>query len=146
MGMNQNSSKSDENWVRYDQNHANHVKKPPLTQFWSYLTQFSPNLLDLWFIFMVICWKKLKTNDYNQYKLLLDQVCPRPVLTSLDQFFSVFCSQGPVFWGPGTLIDWSWSWSITLGPKKLDWTRPSNTSVGSWCDVTEPSGLQTFQA
>jgi len=43
------------------------------------LTQFSPNLLDLGFIFKATCCKKLQTNNYNQYKLLLNQECPRPV-------------------------------------------------------------------
>jgi len=86
MKMNQNSSKSDENWVRYDQNRVNHVEKPPLTWFWSYLTQFSPNLLDLGFIFKATCCKKLQTNNYNQYKLLLNQECPRPVFF---RFFAV---------------------------------------------------------
>ncbi len=61
--VNQKSSKSDENWVKYDQNRVNCVKNTPLTQFWSHLTQFSPNLLDLWFIFMAGYWRKLRTND-----------------------------------------------------------------------------------
>ena len=52
LNMNPRSSKLGENWVRYDQNYVRGGFSTWFTRFWSYLTQFSSDLLEFWFILM----------------------------------------------------------------------------------------------